>query len=128
MVIVAGCAALPTPAWAASATVQSGVKTEITTHSRYDSRCEASPVNIRIVTQPANGTVTAEPKDMVVKQTDNAVPQSSSCIGKTIRGVAVYYQSKPGFTGQDSFRYQRLNPRDPGDPLNNDITYTITVK
>ena len=127
MVLAAVCASVPTLAWAASATVESGVKTEIATHSRYDSRCQSNPVNIRIVAQPANGTVTAEQKEIVVAN-DKAVPQSSQCMGKTVQGVAVYYQSKPGFTGQDSFRYQRLNPRDAGDPLNNDITYTITVK
>ena len=45
-----------------------------------------------------------------------------------MEGVAVYYQSKPGFVGQDSFRYQRLNPRDAGDKFNKEVSYTITVK
>ena len=42
--------------------------------------------------------------------------------------ATVIYQSKPGFVGQDSFRYLRLNPRDAGDKFNTEVSYTITVK
>jgi hypothetical protein len=48
--------------------------------------------------------------------------------GKTVEGVAVYYQSEPGFVGQDQFRYLRLNPKDGGDKFNMEVSYTITVK
>jgi hypothetical protein len=119
----------PTLVSADSATVESGVKSEITTHMRYDSRCQSGPVSIRITAAPANGTVTAETKSIVVPaQSDRGVPQQSPCVGKTVDGVAIYYRSEPGFVGQDSFRYQRLNPKDPGDRFNMEINYTITVK
>jgi hypothetical protein len=119
----------PTLVSADSATVESGVKSEITSHTRYDSRCQPSPVNIRITTAPANGTVTTETKSIVVPaQSDRGFAQQSPCVGKTVDGVVVYYQSNPGFVGQDSFRYQRLNPKDPGDRFNMEISYTITVK
>jgi hypothetical protein len=119
----------PTLVLADSATVASGAKSEITTHTRYDSRCQSRPVKIRITAAPANGTVTAETKSIVVpEKSDRGMPQQSPCVGKTMEGVVVYYQSNPGFVGQDSFRYQRLNPRDGGDPFNMEISYTITVK
>lgn len=118
----------PTLVSADSATVASGVKSEITTHVRYDSQCQPSRVAIRILVAPANGTVTVEPKSIVVgAQSDRGIPQASQCIGKTVDGVAIYYESKPGFVGQDSFRYQRLNPRDAGDRFNVEISYTVTV-
>jgi hypothetical protein len=119
----------PTLVWADSATVESGAKSEIATHTRYDSRCQPRPVRIRITAAPTNGTVTTETKTIVVPaKSDRGVPQQSPCVGKTMEGVVIYYQSEPGFVGQDSFRYQRLNPRDGGDPFNMEISYTITVK
>ena len=96
---------------------------------RYDMRCQATPVAIKIVAPPANGTVTTEPKSIVIpSESDRGLKQQSPCVGKTVEGVAIYYQSKPGFVGQDSFRYLRLNPKDPGDRFNSNISYTITVK
>jgi hypothetical protein len=129
MVFAAVWVFTPTLVSAQSATVASGVKSEITTHMRYDSQCQPSRVDIKILAAPANGTVTAEPKSIVVPaQSDRSVPQQSQCVGKMVDGVAVYYQSKPGFVGQDSFRYLRLNPKDAGDRFNVEINYTITVK
>lgn len=112
-----------------AATVTSGVKSQIATHMRYDSRCQPRPVRIRITAAPENGTVTSETKIMTVpEKSERGVPQQSPCVGRTMDGVVVYYQSKPGFVGQDSFRYQRLNPRDAGDPFNMEISYTVTVQ
>jgi hypothetical protein len=119
----------PTTASADSATVESGVKSEITTHMRYNSRCQPTPVAIRITAAPANGTVTTETKSLVVPaQSDRGFAQQTPCIGKMVEGVVIYYESKPGFVGQDSFRYQRLNPKDGGDRFNMEISYTISVK
>jgi hypothetical protein len=130
-IILFAIAAVFVPALAAaeSATVASGEKSEIATHMRYDMRCQPNPVAIKIVTPPANGTVTTEPKSIVVpSESDRGVKQQSPCVGKTVEGVAVYYQSNPGFVGQDSFRYLRLNPKDAGDRFNSNISYTITVR
>jgi hypothetical protein len=122
-------ALIPTLASADSATVESGVKSEITTHMRYDSQCQPTRVSIRVTAAPANGMVTVESKRIVVPaEADRGFQQQAPCVGKTMDGVAVYYQSKPGFVGQDTFRYQRLNPRDAGDRFNMEISYTITVK
>jgi hypothetical protein len=117
------------PAAADNATVKSGEKTEITTHMKYDTRCQSNRVNIRITQAPANGTLTSEPKTIVVPPgMERGMKQQSPCVGKTMEGVAVYYQSNPGFVGEDRVRYQRLNPRDPGDPFNKEIEYLITVE
>jgi hypothetical protein len=119
----------PTLVWADSATVASGVKSQITTHMRYDNQCKPSRVVIKVLAAPANGSVTSEPKGIVVQaQSARGVQQSSQCIGKTVPGVAIYYQSKPGFVGQDSFRYRRFNPDNDADRFNADISYTVTVK
>lgn len=128
LLLAAACVLAPCLASAQSATVEAGVKTEIATHMRYDSRCNPTAVSIKILDAPAYGTVTSEPKSIVVPKSERNMPQQANCIGKTISGVAIYYKSEPGFIGQDHFRYQRLNPKDPGDKFNTEIRYTITVK
>src|SRR4051794_34623100 len=126
--LVAACMIAPSLASAQSATVESGVKTEITTHMRYDSRSPPSPVNIKILEAPANGPVTSEPKTMVVPPSEPNMPQQSICAGKAVNGVAIYYKSEPGFIGQDRFRYQRLTPKDPADKCSAEVRYATTVK
>ena len=121
--------ATPTLVWAESATVASGVKSQITTHLSTDSRCNSLRVVIETLTAPANGTLTSEPKDLVVQAvTPRGGQQPSKCVGKTVMGVAIFYQSKPGFVGQDSFRYRRSTPDRLGDPAAGEIRYTVTVK
>jgi hypothetical protein len=120
---------VPAAAWAETATVPSGKKTQITIHSRFDSQCRPARVNITVRKAPANGTVTTEPQDYVVPERNrNGVKQFPQCVGKTMRGVAVFYESKPGFVGTDSFRYQRVNADKADDRFNQDVSYTITVK
>jgi hypothetical protein len=123
------CIVAISSAAADNATVKSGEKSEITTHMKYDTKCQATRVNIRVTQAPANGTLTSEPKTLVVPPgTERGMPQQSPCVGKTMEGVAIFYQSNPGFVGDDRFRYQRLNPRDPGDPFNKEIEYLVKVE
>lgn len=83
---------------------------------------------IEILAKPANGTVTVEPKDIVVRPaTPRGGEQPSPCVGKTVKGVAIFYQSKSGFAGQDSFRYRRTS-ESRGDRSSGEISYTVTVK
>lgn len=122
------CVFVPMLAWAASATVSSGVKTRITTHARFDSQCRAKPVEIRIITPPANGTLTSAPEDSVVREENGRGDrQPGQCVGRKVRGVAVYYQSKAGFTGSDTFKYLRVSTTDPNDRFNGEMSYTVMV-
>ncbi len=112
-----------------SATVASGVKTQLTTHARFDRRCKPIPVVIKFVAPPLHGTATSEPKRILVPAVSaRGVVQPSHCVGVQVDGVAIYYRSAPGFVGEDSFRYLRVHPDDASDPFNADITYTITVQ
>jgi hypothetical protein len=116
-------------AFAASKTVQSGVVSRLTTHMRYDSSCTPIRVVIKILTPPANGTLTTQPTDITVPPKNGVgEPQPAQCIGKTVAGLAVFYQSNPGFHGQDSFKYRRFSPSLPNDRFNTDISFTVTVQ
>jgi hypothetical protein len=119
----------PSLVQAESATVTSGVKSEITSHMSADPQCNSHRVAIEILTLPANGALTTEPKNIVIPPvTPRAGQQPSQCVGKTVLGVAIFYQSKAGFVGQDSFKYRRTTPDIPNDRSAGDISYTITVK
>lgn len=119
----------PSVVRAESATVPSGVKSQITTHMSYDSQCKPYRVVIEILAAPTNGALTTEPKNIVVPPvTPRAGQQPSQCVGKTVTGVAIFYQSKAGFVGQDGFKYRRATPDRPNDRSAGDIGYTIMVK
>lgn len=115
--------------FAASRTVQSGALSRLATHMRYDAGCTAIRVVIKILTPPANGTLTTQPMDIIVPEKNGlGEPQPAQCIGKTVAGLAVFYQSNPGFHGQDSFTYRRYSPSLPNDRFNTDMSFTVTVQ
>jgi hypothetical protein len=123
------CVFLPALAWADTATVTSGQKTQIALHSRFDSQCQAARVEITVLNAAANGTVTSASVDYVIPAQNRAgEKQPAQCVGKTIKGMAVYYQSKAGFVGTDRFRYRRVTAGRSDDRFNAEIGYTITVK
>jgi clan AA aspartic protease (TIGR02281 family) len=116
------------PALAETANVTSGVKTQIATHSRFDNQCRSALVRIVVLDPPRNGTVTSAPSDYVVPVRNlSGVMQPPRCVGQTLQGVAVFYQSKPGFVGADTFRYLRSNADISDNRFNSEITYNVTV-
>lgn len=123
------CCLHPALGSAETATVRPGSKTEIATHSRFDGNCQAARVEINLLTPPANGKVTWAPKDVTVPAVNRSgVKQPAQCVGKTIAGVAVYYEPKPGFVGTDTFRYRRVNANKADDRFNAEVNYTVEVK
>ncbi len=77
-----------------------GVETFITVHLNYTKlpaalTCEEGPpVKIEIVTPPKNGTVSFR----------SAAEKTPDCAQRVV-GTGIYYTSKPGFIGTDSFSY-----------------------
>jgi hypothetical protein len=132
MRISALCAVLTvvalTPAMAAwlTATVPSGVKTQVALHNAYNNDCAAQHVVVKITTPPANGTVTTTRENKVVPQVAR-LGGLQTCAGHTMPTAVVYYRSKPNFKGTDQIRYQRTNVDDPDDRLNGEIEITVTV-
>jgi len=130
---IALCASLvfglsvPALAEPAKASVASGVKSRIAQHMATTKSCEAQHVVIKVTAPPASGDVSTASESMVVPEvTSRGGPQG--CVGRSVEGVAVYYQSRAGFKGEDHFRYQRTNEDNPKDRLNGEISYTVTVR
>jgi hypothetical protein len=128
--IAAGfCCLLPTFAHAETATVKAGSKTEIAQHSRFDSKCQAARVEIKLIKPPAHGKVTWAAKDYTIPAANRAGDkQPAQCVGKVIKGVAVSYEPNAGFRGSDNFRYRRLNANKADDHFNTEMNYTVEVK
>ena len=117
-----------TPAMAAwlTATVPSGVKTQVAQHNAYNNDCAALHVVVKITTPPQNGTVTTTRENKVVPQIAR-LGGLQTCAGHTMPTAVVYYRSKPNFKGTDQIRYQRTNEDDSEDLLNGEIVITVTV-
>ena len=102
-----------------SRTVGSGQEQRIMTHYRFNKSCVETVPSIIVTSPPRNGTVRHEPVDVTI--TDK-MTKTASCVGKTIKGVNVFYKSVDGFTGTDSFVYERIT----SDRY--DTAYTVSVE
>jgi hypothetical protein len=124
--VLALAALAPAMAASLSATVPSGVKTQVAQHNAYNGDCAPQHVVVKITTPPANGTVTTAEESKVAPPVAR-LGGSQSCAGHTIPTAVVYYRSKPNFKGTDQFKYQRTNVDNPDDRLNGEIEITVTV-
>jgi hypothetical protein len=97
-----------------SCTVASGREAKCTSHAGYGQGREW-PVSVTVTVPPANGKVTIRTVEETSKN------------GSRVHATAIFYQSKPGFVGQDSFSYQRHSD-DPTDRFNGPHVMTVTVK
>jgi hypothetical protein len=102
-----------------SVTARSGESLPCHSYYRVDANGKEWPVTIQFIARPKNGTASTQSFSM---------PVSVNGQSKTVRAVKVFYQSKAGFIGQDSFTYRRVTA-DPTDPNNGkEFTVAVTVR
>src|SRR5437868_14527624 len=100
------CAALALlaagPAMAAglTAAAKSGVKTKISQHMAFGKSCVSQHVVAKITTPPAHGTVTTA-EEILPMPMNPKLGDAGGCGGKSGPNAVIYYESKPGFKGQD---------------------------
>ena len=99
--------------------VSSGELSRVNRHNRYTAALGGDlPISITIISPPAHGTISTQVGKAPWTFPNAGVTRISSV-------TSVFYQSVPGYVGQDSFTYKRTSP-DPNDPLNAN-TYTVTI-
>jgi hypothetical protein len=106
-----------------SATVPTGIKREIGFFASLNADCTTNgDVQSRLIKQPANGTV--ELDDGIGYPVYPPANPRYVCNSRQVMGVRVFYTSKDGFTGKDSFETEFFAP------AGQDIVwkYSITVK
>ena len=102
-----------------SVTARSGESLPCHTYYRVDANGKEWPVTIQFTARPKNGTATTQ---------SFSFPISVKGQSKTVRAVKVFYQSRKGFMGQDSFTYRRITA-DPTDPESGkEFTVAVTVR
>ncbi len=116
-------AAQSLPAVPRSSTVPTGIKREIGFFASLNADCSPNgDIQSRLIKPPANGT--AELEDGPGYTNYPIINQRYSCNNRQVMGVRVFYTSKDGFTGKDSFEAEFFAP------AGQDVIwkYSITVK
>ena len=102
-----------------SVTARSGEQLPCHSYYRVDAKGKEWPVTIQFTARPKNGTAATQ---------SFSRPVSVNGQVKNVRAVKVFYKSKPGFIGQDSFTYRRTTA-DSTDPDNGkEFTVAVTVR
>ena len=120
---IAPAAAQTVPPVPVSSTVPAGVKRQIGFFTSLNADCTPNgDVQSRLPKQPANGTV--ELDDGFGYPAYPQTNQRYACNSRMVMGVRVFYTSKDGFTGKDSFEAEFLAP------AGQDVVwkYSVTVK
>lgn len=110
-----------------SATVGPDVRSMIARHWATGRDCRTQRITVQVTAPPANGTVTTATEQFVVPAS-STLGGPQRCVGQSADSVAIYYQPRPGFSGQDSLFYLRINEDNAADRLNGEIVYTINVR
>lgn len=127
--VLAGLILCPSIVSAESASVASGVKSRIQRHWGMDARCQGTKLVVRVTAPPAHGRVSVQNERIAVPaNSPRGGVQGASCVGRSVAGVGIYYQSTSGYVGQDSFSYLRMNPSNAQDRANGEITFSVTVR
>lgn len=86
---------------------------------RVDAKGKEWPVTIQFTARPKNGAATTR---------SFSIPVSVNGQSKTVRAVKVYYQSRKGFIGQDSFTYRRITADPTDSDSGKEFTVAVTVR
>jgi hypothetical protein len=82
------------------ANVFSGSEVRLYVMSNVNNDCTSGPrPEVRVVTQPTNGTARLEEKAMPLNRA--ASDPNAKCNGKNVDAVILLYTSNPGYTGLD---------------------------
>jgi hypothetical protein len=100
--------------------VHAGQWTLLAWHARMDKNCQghAAPA-IELNNFPAHGTVEMRNGPFKI---ESGAEGSSSCTGKTVDGVGIYFKPSENFQGQDTVMY-----RVDGSSFTRDMTINVTV-
>lgn len=99
--VSAVCAAGAAYGQTKTVSVQAGKSVWVDSYMGWNDNCTPRTINIDVIRPPRHGTVTPRPKNEVIRQA--SIGQARTCAGKTVKGLGVYYKSKSGYSGADSF-------------------------
>lgn len=84
---------------------KSGQSIVIKKHVFWNDRCTADSFTIKILDKIVGGSVSTKPANVKLDGTMR-VGSGNNCAGKTLKGKALIYKSKPNFKGKEKFTYK----------------------
>lgn len=122
-VIFGQIAAFALPAHAQSGFVQvaSGQSKRVDAYLGWNNDCSQMSINIDVVGKPRHGTLSHRFVTETIRKA--SIGGVKNCYGKKVRALALYYKSKRGYRGSDSFSV-RISTG--GKPAN--YNYNIAVR
>ena len=119
---VLAMAAVPALAQQRNATVKPGQEAKLGEHMRIGRDCgpPAGNQEFTVTKQPANGAVTTRQASVELKGQTGA---NEKCNGKSYPAIQVFYKSKDGWKGSDTFSYKV----GPAGSKPQEVTVNVTV-
>lgn len=84
-----------------SKSASAGKSKKIDSYFGWKNDCSFETIDVKIVKPPKSGSVT--PRVEMSRISAAQLGSAGKCLGKPTRALSVYYRSKAGFKGQDSF-------------------------
>ena len=82
--------------------VQSGKKVRIDTFMGWNNDCSFQTINIDVVGKPSSGSATANVINSKISRAQAG--NAGKCLGRSIKGLGLYYKSRSGFHGTDRLK------------------------
>ncbi len=82
--------------------VSSGKSTRIDTFMGWNNDCSFQTIDIDVVGSPTSGSARAKVINSKISKAQSG--RAGKCLGKSIKGLGLYYKSKSGFHGTDKVK------------------------
>lgn len=109
-------------AYSLGRTAKSGKPARMYQYGSWKDDCSSYGGVVKVISKPQHGTLM--PVREVITITSSRFPRKTDCRGRQIQGFVVYYRSRPGFVGTDSFTIEVKYPSNPADV----DTFTVQVQ
>jgi hypothetical protein len=108
-------------------TVDAGSKKRITAHSHFSFQtCGALSIpKILVTRRPTKGDVSILPESFIMGKADTK--RGEICLGRSVKGVAIYYTAREGSIGSDELAYTVQYPSSCNNCTEKEITATISI-
>jgi hypothetical protein len=81
--------------------VLSGKPHRVDTYLGWKNNCVGVLGKVKEIAKPKHGTATSRIETTTIRTANTGSVRN--CRGKKVRGISIYYRSKPGFRGLDTF-------------------------
>lgn len=85
-----------------SKSVSSGKRVQVDRYMGWNNDCTFQSINIDVVQKPKSGSTNARVVNSKISRAQSG--SAGKCLGRSIKGLGIYYKSKSGFHGRDTMK------------------------